>query len=76
MVLDTALINNVSRHVRHEIKEHFFADYDLETIDKQSQEFLTFQSHDSDNDGKLDGLELLAAIMHDTTHPNSEEVRG
>ena len=49
---------------------------DLKLDDTQAMEFHYFKLHDYDNDNKLDGLELAAAMTHyhDTESDGSEKL--
>lgn len=44
---------------------------DLSKLTDEELEFYYFQLHDTDKNEKLDGLEILQAIIH-TTHSNNQ----
>lgn len=46
---------------------------DIDELDKQAQDFLMFQAHDYDQNLKMDGLELLSALVHDHHYSSPEE---
>ncbi|XP_033122247.1 multiple coagulation factor deficiency protein 2 homolog [Anneissia japonica] len=57
---------NIVRNQDH-IKEHLQEEVNINTtanMTKEELEFHYFEQHDLDNDTKLDGLEILAAISH------------
>ncbi|KAH0947178.1 hypothetical protein HN011_000192 [Eciton burchellii] len=67
---DTELLHDTT-HLKEDMGS--IADQlDFSEMTKQEIEFHYFQSHDIDNNTKLDGLELLHAIQH-TFHEDVEE---
>ncbi|KAI4463615.1 multiple coagulation factor deficiency protein 2 neural stem cell derived neuronal survival protein [Holotrichia oblita] len=62
-------------HDKAHIQEHLeevIEQPDLSKLTDEELEFYYFQLHDTDNNSKLDGLEILQAILH-TTHSNYNE---
>ncbi|KAK9717579.1 EF-hand domain pair [Popillia japonica] len=60
-------------HDKAHIQEHLeevIDQPDLSKLSDEELEFYYFQLHDTDNNSKLDGLEILQAILH-TTHSNN-----
>ncbi|XP_022912732.1 multiple coagulation factor deficiency protein 2 homolog isoform X2 [Onthophagus taurus] len=61
-------------HDTEHLQEHLGEmnqEIDLSKLSKEELEFYYFQLHDADHNSKLDGLEILQAIMH-TTHSLEE----
>ncbi|XP_076344158.1 multiple coagulation factor deficiency protein 2 homolog isoform X3 [Tachypleus tridentatus] len=56
-------ITPITRHIREDIFDMYGIDMDDPMTDKEL-EIYYFQLHDMDNNNKLDGLEILAAINH------------
>ena len=52
------------RHIREHMKEHMPEADELKLDDAEAMEFHYFKLHDYDNNNKLDGLELAAAMTH------------
>ena len=52
------------RHIREHMKEMMDGDEDLMLDDDEAMDFHYFKIHDYDNNNKLDGLELAAALTH------------
>lgn len=47
---------------------------DLSNLSDEELEFYYFQVHDTDRNSKLDGLEILQAILHTSNHVNNEDL--
>lgn len=52
-----------SRHMKHHMQDMGYME-DVKLDDNEAMEFHYFKLHDTDNNNKLDGLELAAAITH------------
>lgn len=62
------------RHIKHDLKEQYHVDVD-EKANSKELEYYNFKLHDYDDNGFLDGLELLVALNHDADHvPAKSEV--
>lgn len=54
----------VCRHIREHMKEYMDQPDELKLDNQEAMEFHYFKLHDYDNNNKLDGLELGAAMTH------------
>ena len=54
----------VHSHIREHMKEYMPDVDELKLDDREAMEFHYFKLHDYDNNNKLDGLELAAAMTH------------
>ena len=55
---------SLRRHIREHMKEYMSDTDELKLDDQEAMEFHYFKVHDYDNNNKLDGLELAAAMTH------------
>ena len=69
-VLSKVIVVPLCRHIREHMKNYMDDVDQLKLSDKESREFHYFKLHDYDNNNKLDGLELGAAMTH--AHGHSE----
>ncbi|GJQ82845.1 hypothetical protein Trydic_g2585 [Trypoxylus dichotomus] len=68
--------NEELMHDKTHIQEHLeeiIEKPDLSKLTDEELEFYYFQLHDTDNNSKLDGLEMLHAILHTTHSGQSQE---
>lgn len=65
LVHDTA---HIQEHLEEVIEQP-----DLSKMTDEELDFYYFQVHDSDKNSKLDGLEILQAIMHTEHHDDESE---
>ncbi|OQV20101.1 hypothetical protein BV898_05894 [Hypsibius exemplaris] len=65
-----AKIDSLHEDASH-IKEHLkdIADFDTSELSPSELDFHYFKLHDFDNNNKLDGLEMLQALMHNVHTP-------
>ncbi|GFY75795.1 hypothetical protein TNIN_66101 [Trichonephila inaurata madagascariensis] len=49
---------------RHHIGQHMSGVVDLDQMTEHDMKFLYFKIHDSDNNNKLDGCELVKSLLH------------
>lgn len=54
-------------HIKHDLKDQYHVEVDEKTNSKE-MEYYNFKLHDYDNNGYLDGLELLVALNHNADH--------
>ncbi|KAJ8969380.1 hypothetical protein NQ314_001779 [Rhamnusium bicolor] len=62
-------------HDKEHIQEHLedlISEPDLSKMTDEELEFYYFQVHDSDKNSKLDGLEILQAILHTVAHEDED----
>ncbi|XP_039288529.1 alpha-protein kinase 1 isoform X6 [Nilaparvata lugens] len=66
---------NIHQEKDH-LKEHLHAQVDTSKMTEQELQFHYFKMHDSDNNNKLDGCELIKSLIHwhDTVDPENPEV--
>ncbi|XP_070576808.1 multiple coagulation factor deficiency protein 2 homolog [Ptychodera flava] len=54
-------------HIQEHLQE-VAGDIDASEMTQEEYEFHFFKLHDADNDGRLDGLEILAALTHEVPY--------
>lgn len=67
-----------NRHIAEDMKENYRLDMDQTKMTEEDMQFYYFHTHDSDKNGKLDGLEILYAMNHvhdDVTSPHHYDVK-
>lgn len=68
---DTELLHD-TEHIEEHLQE-YISDPDLTNLTDEEIEFYYFQVHDTDKNSKLDGLEILQAIMHTRHHKHKDD---
>lgn len=54
----------LNSHHREHLQSHVEGELDLSAMSQEQLKFLYFQSHDAEGNNKLDGLELIQALLH------------
>ncbi|XP_038122519.1 myb-like protein Q isoform X5 [Culex quinquefasciatus] len=61
------------QHEKQHIAEHMDVPIDTSKMSEQELQFHYFKMHDSDNNNKLDGCELIKSLIHwHANHPNED----
>lgn len=68
---DKELVHDTA-HIQEHLEE-IMEEPDLSKMTNEELDFYYFQVHDTDKNSKLDGLEILQAIMHTDHHDDAED---
>lgn len=71
-LLDDRELVHDTAHIQEHLEE-IIEQPDLSKMTDEELDFYYFQMHDTDKNSKLDGLEILQAIMHTEHHDGHEE---
>jgi hypothetical protein len=58
------VLHNDVQHEREHMKEHMEVPIDTSNMSEQELQFHYFKMHDTDNNNKLDGCELVKSLIH------------
>ncbi|XP_055618860.1 multiple coagulation factor deficiency protein 2 homolog isoform X2 [Toxorhynchites rutilus septentrionalis] len=67
--------NNI-QHEKQHIAEHMEVPIDTSKMSEQELQFHYFKMHDSDNNNKLDGCELIKSLIHWHAESKNQEATG